>query len=251
VLSTIPAPTNISVTCRNFKNVLYWNYSEPGLQPKFNITINGYGYGYASESKNLLTSQTYLDISEYTQNIEDGYYVTVDAQAKGSELSNSSQGVEFTYNGNLPSTQTCMMDFPVIKFSVLQRGVHFSFSHPFNVHNVSSLEALFTYTVNFNGTKSNFNCNEDEECTGDFPLTESLYGKCMPVYVQGYVEGISAETTEEVCGNVRPNDTDWAVLVTILLCSGGALLFLIILAVVVYIKLTRPDSQSTIISKLL
>lgn len=66
-----------------------------------------FGLVIYSEPRNLLTNQTYLDISEYTQKNEYGYYVTVEAQAKGSELRSSSQEITFSYNENESSDVTC------------------------------------------------------------------------------------------------------------------------------------------------
>ncbi|MCJ8730925.1 hypothetical protein PDJAM_G00189770 [Pangasius djambal] len=245
VLSTVPAPTNVSVTCHNFKNVLYWNYSEPDLRPEFTINIHRYTSGPVL----LRTNQTYLDVSEYTE-VADGYYITVEAQPEGSEI--KVEGTRFSYSEDFDTDIKCVVDFPVLEVSVHPRKLELSFSHPCLVHNVEALKDEFLYTVLFNETKSESSCDcEDEVCTTEIHLNENLYGSCMNVHVKGFVNGIPTKTSRNVCGQVAPDNTDWTMLLTILLCSGVGLLFLIILGAMIFKKLTQPDSQSTIISKIL
>ncbi|KAK3554713.1 hypothetical protein QTP70_032641 [Hemibagrus guttatus] len=247
-LSTVPVLTNVSLTCHNFKNVLYWNYSAPELKPEFNITISG----YESEGKSVHTSQTYLDISEYTQDAGDAYDIQVAAQAKGLELNSFSENIKFSYNEDLITDIACVVDFPKLEVSVFDRRVKLSFAHPYYFHNVEALRGDFYCQIFYNKTERKCEpCYEDDDvCTEEFELSESLYGKCMDIHIQGFVEHIPAEITRKVCDLKAPNNTDWIMLLTVLLCVVFGLLLLIIWGVIMYKKLTKADSQSTL-SKLL
>ncbi|XP_060781407.1 interferon gamma receptor 1-like [Neoarius graeffei] len=246
--STVPAPTNVSLTCHNFTNVLYWNYSKPELQPEFNIKIRG----YMSKPKSVRTTQTYLDISEYTQDSEDAYYITVEAQLRGTELNASSEDITFSYRKDLPSMIPCVVDFPALNISVFPQAIKLSFLHPFDVYQVDSLEDAFSYTVfgDLQSEKLNYCDSGEGPCTGELYLVESLNGSCINISIKGDVNGISTETSRIVCG-VAPNEMDWTVILTIVMCSMVGLLFLIIIGVKIFKKLIQPDSQSTIFSKLL
>ncbi|KAB5582029.1 hypothetical protein PHYPO_G00182490 [Pangasianodon hypophthalmus] len=247
VLSTAPAPTNLSVTCHNFKNMLYWNYSEPDLRPEFTINIHRYTSGLVL----VRTNQTYLDVSEYTEDT-DGYYITVEAQPEGSEEKVVSEGTRFSYSEDFDTDIECVVDFPALEISVQQHKLEFSFSHPCLVHNVEALKKNFEYIVLFNEVKSSFDCYCDEEvCTEEIQLYDNFYGRCVNVRVEGSVNGIPTEISRDVCDPVAPDNTDWTMLLTILLCSGVGLVLLIILGALIFKKLTQPDSQSTIISKIL
>ncbi|KAG7334355.1 hypothetical protein KOW79_002762 [Hemibagrus wyckioides] len=245
-LSNVPVLTNISLTCHNFKNVLYWNYSAPELKPEFNITISG----YESEGTSVRTNQTYLDISKYTQDAGDSYNIQVATQANGSEL--SSEDFKFSYSENLITDITCVVDFPKLDVSVFDRRVKLSFAHPYNFYNLECLKGEFLWQIFYNKTERECGpCFEDDDvCTEEFQLSENIYGKCMNINIKGSVEGIPAEITRQVCDHQAPNNTDWIVLLTVLLCVGFGLLLLITSGVIMYRKLTKADSQSTL-SKLL
>lgn len=244
-LSTVPTITNVNLTCRNFKNVLYWNYSAPDLKPEFTVTIRG----YQSEEKLVSTKQTYLELSKYTQNAGELYYIQVEAQGKSSE--NVSEGFSFSYNDDFPADIKCLMDFPELTVSVLQRRIKLSFLHPYHVHNHEALEYEFEFTVYYNKTAKSSTCfDDDDPCTVEFWLSESLYGNCMNVQIDGSVKGIRAKTDRKVCDHEAPHSTDWTLLLTILLCSGFGFLFLIIMGVMMYKNLTRPDSQNTFFQNL-
>ncbi|XP_027021485.2 interferon gamma receptor 1-like [Tachysurus fulvidraco] len=244
-----PVITDVRLTCHNFKNVLYWNYSAPDPNPEFSITIRGYEN---ADKSVLTTNQTYLDISEYTQHAEDGYSVQLTAQANGSELKNSSARILFSYNENIPTDFKCVVDFPPLKLSVTDRRVNLSFTHPFYFHNAESLNDYFSCKISYNKTERI--CEpcyvEDVMCTEEFELSESLYGKCMDVHIMGSVNGIPTEIDKKVCGPEAPIVTDWTMIITILLCSGFSILLLTIWGVIMYKKLIQSDSQSAL-SKLL
>ncbi|XP_053476508.1 interferon gamma receptor 1-like isoform X1 [Ictalurus furcatus] len=246
VPSTVPVLTNVSVTCHNFKNVLYWNYSEPELETAFNIEI----HEYEGEPKSARTNQTSLDVSEYTRDAGNSYYITVEAQPKGSDLNVSSVGLSFSYNEDFNSDFRCVVDFPVLEVSVLPHTLELSFKHPYYVHKDESLNDEFLYDISFNQTQSEYSCFVDDDiCTADIHLIESLYGRCMSLHIKGYVNRIPTEISTNVCGAGAPvTPTDWTLILTILVCCVFGLLILIILGIVFYKKLTQPDSQSTIFS---
>ncbi|KAI5108555.1 interferon gamma receptor 1-like precursor [Silurus meridionalis] len=243
----LPTVTNISLSCHNLKNVLSWKYNEPD-HPEFIINIQNYGNGLTT----VRTNATFLDITEYTQGAENSFYVTVEAE--GSEQNASSQGISFSYNEDAPTDITCVVDFPALEVSVLPHKVILSFRHPSNVHEDESFNDDFQYTISYNGTEKTCTCmveeEEEEECTEELHLYESLNGRCINLLIKGTINSIPMEISRKVCGD-KAVYTDWVLLLTILICCLVGFLLLMLLVFLVYKKLTQPDSEITIFTKLL
>ncbi|XP_062851068.1 interferon gamma receptor 1-like [Trichomycterus rosablanca] len=236
----VPAPSNISLTCHNFQNIFYWNYSEPNLQPEFIITVKGYKSGIQF----VRTNQTYLDVSDYSRVVDDVYLVSVTAQV-GESQSITSENIDFTYYEDFNSKITCVMDFPTPNVTVLEHKVKFSFYNPFSIYKVNFLQDVFTYTVTYNETTSYHDCFEDQDlCTEEIDLQESLFGQCISLHFKGSIS-ISTNITRECCGESMDSPkTDWAIILTILACIGFAIAILILTGAVFIKNLTKPDTES-------
>ncbi|KAI4902740.1 hypothetical protein NFI96_014057 [Prochilodus magdalenae] len=258
-------PLNVAVTCHNFKNVVHWNYSDPNQDSEFKVTVRPYRGG---QSSIVTTVQKYLDITSYTADPTEVYFVTVDARPKGSESASSSTTVQFAYDQEFPSTARCVVDFPAVNISDLHHAFEVSFYHPYEVY--EHLNDTFEYKVICNETEcGSFECDWDELCKEIIHLPESLYGRCFSMHLEGVVNNFFyLETSKEVCNRVRAtsklakrglNQAPYPLrecpdpaLVTSLVCAGvGVLLLLILAGAMMYKRMTRSDSQSTIVSKLL
>ncbi|XP_076830507.1 growth/differentiation factor 10b [Brachyhypopomus gauderio] len=250
VLCSVPPPANLSLNCHNFKNVLYWNYSEPSLQPTFNVSVRTYE---RSTPLSVRTSEHYLDISSYTQDVEDAYFVSVMAELNESAKPSSRVFTQFTY-GEFPSRIKCLMDFPPLNISVRSRTFEIEFYHPSYIYGIERLNDTFTYTVEYNEIESTtYSCFvNDWICTEKMHLPESLYGSCMTVHFGGSIKGLYTKTSRNVCSDgLDPDEKDWATLITALVCSGIVLVLVILLGGLLYKKLTHIKSQSSVFSKLL
>uniref|UniRef100_A0AAY4CMT8 Fibronectin type-III domain-containing protein n=1 Tax=Denticeps clupeoides TaxID=299321 RepID=A0AAY4CMT8_9TELE len=95
-------PSNLTVSCHNLKNVIYWNYTDPSVKPVFKVEIRQYD----SETMHTVNiTETSLDISSYTDNIKTSYMVSVRA-AVGFEVSEV-ETAEFSYDTDLGVQQSC------------------------------------------------------------------------------------------------------------------------------------------------
>ncbi|XP_028845801.1 uncharacterized protein LOC114796081 isoform X2 [Denticeps clupeoides] len=98
---SIKPPSNLTVSCHNLKNVIYWNYTDPSVKPVFKVEIRQYD----SETMHTVNiTETSLDISSYTDNIKTSYMVSVRA-AVGFEVSEV-ETAEFSYDTDLGVQQS-------------------------------------------------------------------------------------------------------------------------------------------------
>ncbi|XP_072533693.1 growth/differentiation factor 10b [Salminus brasiliensis] len=248
VSSFVSPLTDINVRCHNFENIVYWNYGDPQLQPEFTVTIKSYLRG---PQPDLKTTQTYLNISNYTLDPSDVYFVYVKAQLKGSEDYNASE-IIFTYNQDSPLGIKCMVDFPSVNVSVLQHTIEVAFEHPYDVYDIETQsDDVFKYTVKCNETAcGKYECTES--CTAVIPIPESLYESCFYLHFNGVVNSIPFEGLKEVCSLPKKDPTLGIPLITGIVCAAVVLLLLLIgVGVEIYKKVTGSDSQRAIISKLL
>ncbi|XP_050981339.1 interferon gamma receptor 1-like [Labeo rohita] len=225
VCGYVPSPTNVSVVCHNFVNVLYWNYSNPTEQLKFSVNIDP----YMSESQTADTFQTYLDISSYSRDASDDYSVSVTAH-DGQEKSKS-VSITFTYSKDFfdesKHKYKCSLDFPPVNASVHKDTIEVSFQHPFLLHKQSILNEEFGYTITHNEQKVSNSCFEDEDlCIVDFPFNQSATGECVQLKFEGEIAGILSYTYRNVCVPQQTPETSQAGLLAALLGGGTVMLFI-------------------------
>ncbi|RXN38399.1 interferon gamma receptor 1-like protein [Labeo rohita] len=224
----LPSPTNVSLVCHNFVNVLYWNYSNPTEQLKFSVNIDP----YVSDSQTVDTSQTYLDISNYSRDAGDDYIVSVTAH-DGPEKSES-VSYKFTYSKDFfdKNKHKCSLDFPAVNTSVHKDVIKASFQHPFLLHKQDILKEEFTYTVTHDEKKFSYLCCvKDELCTAEIHLNESIAGQCEKLIFDGKIAGIPSYTYRNVCDHQQTAETDKTGLISALL-GGGTIMLLIMMGVV-------------------
>uniref|UniRef100_A0A8C2GHX6 Interferon gamma receptor 1-like b n=1 Tax=Cyprinus carpio TaxID=7962 RepID=A0A8C2GHX6_CYPCA len=223
----VPPPTNVSVVCHNFVNVLYWNYSKPTEQTKFGIKVEP----YESPSKTVDTSQTYLDISNYSRNADDDYLVFVtahDGQEKSENVS-----IRFTYSKDYfdrnKHKYKCSMDFPAVNTSVHKDVIEVFFQHPFMLHKQELLNDEFTYTITHDEQMISYSCFEDEElCTAEIHFNQSIAVQCVELKLEGMIAGIPSHTYRNVCvPQQTPPETDKTGIIAALVGGGTIVLFII------------------------
>lgn len=235
VFGVVPPPTNLSVVCHNFKNVLYWNYSSAVQQPTFTVNLNS----YESDPQTLKTSQRLLNISSYSSDITDHYVVSVTAGV-GQEISES-LSVKFTYSTDYydEKTHKCTLDFPAVDASVHKDVIEVSFKHPSAFYARASLEEEFEYTIILNPSsssvphlqeKSSHSCFEDELgylCETKVHVNQSVVGQCVELKFEGKIASIPVHTYRNVTvPQLEPASakTEW---IAAILCGSIALLFIV------------------------
>lgn len=244
VSTKVSSPTDVRVTCHNFENVVYWNYSDPQLQPEFTIIIRRYIERFVTS---LMTTKNYLDISNYTREAKEVYHVSVNT-LNGSEGNNNE--FTFTYDEYFPLGKKCKVDFPSVNTSALKHTIEVSFEHPLDVYDFEVAEELLRYTVKCNETDcGTYECTD--LCTAEIPIPESLYGSCFTLHFSGSISSTLLEGSEDVCSPIETETRSDVRLITGVVCAALVLLLMVIVAgVEVYKKVTRSDSQRTI-SKIL
>lgn len=241
------SPTDVHVRCHNFENVVYWNNPDPKLQPEYTVTIRRYEI---VSHDDLKTSKNYLDISNYTQDIEEAYFVSVKTQ-NGSE--NDSSAVMFTYKQDFPALwKKCTVDFPSVNTSAKGHTMEISFYHPLHIYDINgNIDDVFEYTVRCNETACGeyecMNMNETDLCTAKIPIPESFYDHCVGLHFIGYIGSTLFEGSKDVCVPVVPEAKTDVTLITCMVCGAVVLLMLAIVAgVEIYKGVTGSDPQRAI-----
>ncbi|XP_058652227.1 interferon gamma receptor 1-like isoform X2 [Onychostoma macrolepis] len=227
VFGFVPSPTNISVVCHNFVNVLYWNYSNPTEQLKFSVMVKP----YESDPQTVDTSQTHLDISSSSRDVGDDYFVSVtahDGQDKSESVS-----IRFTYSKDYfdenQHKYKCSLDFPTVNTSVYKDMIEVSFQHPFMLHKQDIMNEEFEYTITHDEQTVLYSCFEDEElCTAEIHFNQSIAGQCVELKLEGKIAGIPTYTYGNICVPQQTPETDKTGIIAALLGGGIIVLFIII-----------------------
>ncbi|XP_058650783.1 interferon gamma receptor 1-like isoform X2 [Onychostoma macrolepis] len=227
VFGFVPSPTNVSVVCHNFVNVLYWNYSNPTEQLKFSVMVKP----YESDPQTVDTSQTHLDISSSSRDVGDDYFVFVTAH-DGQDKSES-VFIRFTYSKDYFDENRhkykCSLDFPAVNTSVHKNMIEVSFQHPFMLHKQDIMNEEFEYTITHDEQKVLYSCFEDEElCTAEIHFNQSIAGQCVELKLEGKIAGIPSYTYRNICVPQQTPETDKTGIIAALLGGGTIVLFIII-----------------------
>ncbi|KAL1263499.1 hypothetical protein QQF64_006238 [Cirrhinus molitorella] len=225
VFSFVHSPANVSVVCHNFVNVLYWNYSNSTEQLKFSVNVDP----YESESQTVDTSQTYLDISNYTRDAGDDYLVSVTAH-DGQEKSESIS-IKFTYSKDYfdenKHKYKCSLDFPAVNTSVHKDVIEASFQHPFLLHQQNILKQEFMYKVSHDEQSFPYSCSVKHElCIAKIHLNEGIAGQ-FELKFEGKIAGIPLNTSRNVWVPQKTHEIDKTGLIAALLGGGTIVLFII------------------------
>lgn len=241
----VPAPSDVRVRCKNFTNIIYWNYSEPHLQPVFIVEVKRYT---RVESVILQTNETFLDVSEYTNDSDEGYFVSVEAVLKGSDRS-LPETFQFSYDKQYFGNP-CVVDFPPLNLTVFPNKIDVTFINPIYLFENIPAED-FSFNIRYNETEAEFVCSNDEMlCIVEINIHDSLYGRCINLSLEG--TNLRTSVTREVCGEgIESDKRDFTTLITSVVCVIFAILILIVVGVAFFKRLLKQDSYSPILSKLL
>ncbi|XP_054885624.1 interferon gamma receptor 1-like [Poeciliopsis prolifica] len=132
----VAPPTNVTLTCRNLQNILFWDYEGdvPGL--RFHVLIN-------SDSENpgcpkemwFNESSRQADLS-FLSSPDNLYFIRVKAVLGADESTFSPEdGIEFSYFSSALSGEKCLLDIPPVDITTLRHHhIQVQFKHPWLVY---------------------------------------------------------------------------------------------------------------------
>ncbi|XP_015251089.1 PREDICTED: uncharacterized protein LOC107098124 isoform X2 [Cyprinodon variegatus] len=266
----VAPPTNVTLTCRNQKNILKWDYDQPpdqGLRFRVNITSDNPLKGCKDELwvdyPDLQADVSFLSDPDNT------YMLQVKAVLGQNESDVSPQeGLIFSYfYGSLLAQNKCLLDLPPVNITYLSNTkIHLQFRHPWllygegvsrcNNENEKKKKKkkshskrtayihvpVFSYNVQMVGQNKqhNFDC-EEEMCEENLSVDAAQDEHCLTI--EGKLRKMSVVSTEDYCITKQPpsnNQTGVYVgtFVGILVVLAAALI-----AFMVYRKKTSPSSD--------
>ncbi|XP_056148166.1 interferon gamma receptor 1-like [Lampris incognitus] len=251
----VPPATNMTLQCHNFQNIVYWNYSQPSLHPKFKISISA----LSGRHKPLwVESPTmHADIS-FLNDPDNDYKLNITAVV-GQNESETSPSLIFSYFMDSLSELKCSVDLPPINVTIQPDDIiRFSFFHPLHFYRQTLTEMgikpkkewkVFDYKAlakdqRKENTPHEFSC-EEIECVELLAVESGQKSYC--VTVAGQWEKLAVNTKQEYCTSVLiPSKVNYVVLGVIL-----AILICVIAGSLVMIVIKKTSSSSPTPSSML
>ncbi|KAM8860201.1 growth/differentiation factor 10b [Spinachia spinachia] len=253
-IADVAPPTNVTLHCRNLKNVLKWSYEDPpppGL--RFRVKIS---------SLNAVSDERWVDPPAQHQDVsflndpENDYLIDITAVIGQSESAYAPpDGISFSYFESSLANQKCHLDFPSVKVTARPHGsVLFCFTHPWLLYfqkpprgpgeeirkKRSANLPQFKYHVQIgNQTEHTFFCQESV-CEKELPVDAEQEKLCLKM--EGALQSISVQATQAYCA-LRPETPSYV----LPLCIGGGLLAVLSLgfvAVMLYHKGTMANNPA-------
>ncbi|MEQ2303311.1 hypothetical protein AMECASPLE_015418, partial [Ameca splendens] len=252
-------PTNVTLTCRSQKNILYWDYDQivPGLRFLVKILSDSSLKGCRNEiwvdGPPLQANVSFLSDPDAT------YFLIVKAVlGKNESVPSPTDGLTFSYFHSSLEGQKCLLDLPPVNVTPEPHHIQFQFKHPWLVYkeglsgckehkNKKSHQRVsesklpnFEYKVKMAGQEQdhNFEC-EDAVCEGRLQVDAAQDQHCLKI--QGSLKKMSVESANEYCAlKTEPphsNTTLYAWISIIIILMGAALV-----ALMVYRRRTSPSS---------
>ncbi|XP_062320054.1 interferon gamma receptor 1-like [Osmerus eperlanus] len=200
---------NVTMVCHNLQTVVYWNHSQPELQPRFTVTLQSYYEGMSTQVCTD-TPAYYCNVSAATQgNIRDDYIVYVNVS--GQNESQRASDTTFSYDRRSSSKQICSVDLPLVNISVQpDHHVNVYFRHPFHIYkkaiNLSDRKKSkkFDYVIITKDQKEHdFICySEDNVCKARLPAEMAADKHC--VNIKGFMDALTVTTPELICIDEPP-----------------------------------------------
>lgn len=258
----VTPPTNVSLQCRNLRNVLTWSYDEP-LTPglRFHISI-----GCITDcQRNLWVEPPALqaDLSFLSQPGND-YNVHVSAVIGKDESGPApSDGIEFSYFMDSIVERKCVLDLPPVTVSAQKdEVVLLRFVHPWLFHQQKLVDSPnyksnkkrrhqpendeelpeFKYHVVLMDQREqphDLSC-VDEVCEQTVPVNASQPRHCLKI--TGQTNQVSVESTEEYCAPQFVKPSDQNALIPIIVVVVLLLIAVVIIFLMVYRKKTKPTT---------
>ncbi|XP_041714917.2 LOW QUALITY PROTEIN: interferon gamma receptor 1-like [Coregonus clupeaformis] len=214
VVSYVPPPVNVRLICHNFHNVIYWNYSEPSLQPQFNVEMRRIHSGAALVCSN--TSLYHCDVSSFTKVIEEGYRFILTAVV--GQNTNSSE-ISFTYDDIVKSDLVdvqCSLDFPPVNISaVFDKMIKVQFIHPFHIYKHAIIKyerpdhKEFDYMVitEYHLKQHSFTCSYKQHhvCEAEIPVDGEMDRHCIKI--KGKMKNVPVSAHQNICIEEKHGDS--------------------------------------------
>nr|XP_055060288.1 interferon gamma receptor 1 isoform X3 [Misgurnus anguillicaudatus] len=128
VAQSIPAPSNVSITCDSYNVEVHWEY--PNLEGvHFKVEVRDSMNGKESQT----TSDHWINISNMLKNPAFNRYV-VHVTAIQGNISNKLISDVFSFNENAVSTIKCRLDFPEVSLSAKEGKLHLEFPNPLHLY---------------------------------------------------------------------------------------------------------------------
>ncbi|XP_048863124.1 interferon gamma receptor 1-like [Brienomyrus brachyistius] len=244
VTHAVPPPENVTVHCHNLENVVFWNYSQPSLLPRFVVYVCGYSSGPALVESCNYTRDYFCNISTETRNIDEHFYINVTAVV-GKSVSLPTDSTPFSYSTFYDGQ--CKLDFPKPTLNMDQDSITITFLHP--LHEYEKLQdirniddySLFKFEVMTKDKVASFECDAEEEepCTETIKVNGSER-HCLRL--KGGMNGVVTSLEEEVCVGVAPKP-DLAYYAVVAVSTITVFVVILVFAVMMYKKITSANSS--------
>uniref|UniRef100_A0A8C4HBK3 Fibronectin type-III domain-containing protein n=1 Tax=Dicentrarchus labrax TaxID=13489 RepID=A0A8C4HBK3_DICLA len=218
MFSVLP-PTNVTVSCQNFRVTASWEYSEPQPQTVFSINISG-----SPGWKEFNTTDRQYDLSNFIWESEDHYmgkYCINVTAIQGGTRSRPVTSKTFAFN-ILKTADICELDFPPVELIKRDSEAIISFTNPFNFYKELELarekdSGLFTFSVEVSPDVYNGECNPNQESCVSFPKGVE---KCVVLkgllFASSGVGQVKFRETDPICVTESPGKFHMETLVILL-----------------------------------
>uniref|UniRef100_A0A668A2P2 Fibronectin type-III domain-containing protein n=1 Tax=Myripristis murdjan TaxID=586833 RepID=A0A668A2P2_9TELE len=243
LLNALLPPANVTLQCHNFRNVLYWNYSQISPELRFRVFVGALSRSVLSyllfpcshydpvwvDPSNLSADLSFL------HDPKDDYFIHVSAVI-GENVSARAPpgGIKFSYFMHSPSNRTCSVDLPPVNVTVHPGGIKFSFQHPSLLYDqllddqpspTNEQELHCVLCLQKEHYRHDFSCL-DSVCEEELPLDVEQETYCLRI--NGHWEGVDVRATQEYCTKAQTNYIALYVVLPLLACLVIGLIFFMV-----------------------
>ncbi|XP_053189283.1 interferon gamma receptor 1-like isoform X2 [Scomber japonicus] len=244
----VPPPTNLTLNCRNFKNILTWTYEKPPPGLRFRVDIGSTDGGTYPPNVTVVPPTLQTDVS-FLSSPSNTYYLEVTAVLE--QKKSIANEIVFSYFKDSPATQKCSLDFPPVNVTTESEGlILISFTHPWLLYeenlkpkkvkrhkagkNLPLFECKVVIINQLHAGPHDCSC-EKSVCETKLQVNATQETHC--VKMTGVLEKINVEAPGEYCTLPIPDST--------IMYVGIGLASFAALAVIVYMVYLRKTKSST------
>ncbi|XP_070771979.1 growth/differentiation factor 10b [Enoplosus armatus] len=265
----VKPPTNVTLQCRNMKNLLEWSYEPLLPELKFRIDYGSVSnFDINSSSNELWVEPPTLqaDVS-FLSDPNDAYFLTITAVIGPNESADTPpDGIVFSYFMDSPAKQKCFVDFPSVNVTAQQDNkVLFRFTHPGLLypkltghpnpkngekksHNALSSRKLPTFKydveiINQRKPSHRFYCVESV-CEQTLSVNSTQEKHCLKI--KGELQKIFVKAAQEYCAlplEQTPLEPNNYMYIYITMVSVFAVITITFVLFMAYRKKTKPQSS--------
>ncbi|XP_040892991.1 interferon gamma receptor 1 [Toxotes jaculatrix] len=231
---TVPSPTNVTVSCRNLKTTVSWEYGEQQPQTRFSVNITSSAGQFIGE-----TTEHQYDLSHFIWESEDhytGYHSVTVTAIQGGKRSKPVQTQSLTFNEKTLAHIKCALDFPPVNLTVKDSLTTVSFYNPFHFYRElkqASTSSTDVFEFKVSSVDKQFDCGlKDIICRCDISLPEGVE-ECVKLRGQLSIGNRVNTVLVRETGPICPSESTEAHLITltILLCALVLVITLVTLAI--------------------